>query len=108
MVATSLADSAAAFEKQAGNLGLDNEWIQGLKGLGIFACGQPGSAVSEADVRALLGQAVPAKGITVRDVVTMKGLIFEAQTSMIALTKAQADPAADPSSRKMPAASTPG
>ena len=35
MAATSLADSTAAFEKQASNLGLEDEWIQGLKRLGI-------------------------------------------------------------------------
>jgi len=101
MAATSLADSTAAFEKQASNLGLEDEWIQGLKRLGIknlgglaFACGQPGSPVPEADVRALLDQAVSGKAITVGDVVVMKGL----------LSRAQADPAADPSTRKMPTA----
>ena len=111
MAATSLADSTAAFEKQASNLGLEDEWIQGLKRLGIknlgglaFACGQPGSPVPEADVRALLDQAVSGKAITVGDVVVMKRLIFEAQTSMVALSRAHADPAADPSTRKMPTA----
>ncbi|CAL1143635.1 unnamed protein product, partial [Cladocopium goreaui] len=111
MAATSLADSTAAFEKQASNLGLEDEWIQGLKRLGIknlgglaFACGQPGSPVPEADVRALLDQAVSGKAITVGGVVVMKRLIFEAQTSMVALSRAHADPAADPSGRKMPTA----
>ena len=111
MAATSLADSTAAFEKQASNLGLEDEWIQGLKRLGIknlgglaFACGQPGSPVPEADVRALLDQAVNGKAVTVGDVVVMKRLIFEAQTSMVALSRAHADPAADPSTRKMPTA----
>eukprot|EP00435_Cladocopium_sp_Y103_P013145 s610_g3.t1 len=111
MAATSLADSTAAFQKQASNLGLDDEWIQGLKRMGIknlggmaFACGQPGAPVAENDVRTLLGQAVPSKAITVGDVVIMKRLIFESQTSMVALSRAQADPAADPSTRKMPTA----
>eukprot|EP00435_Cladocopium_sp_Y103_P066809 s447_g29.t1 len=83
MAATSLADSTAAFEKQAANLGLDDDWIQGLKRMGIknlggmaFACGQPGTPVAEAD----------------------------AQTSMVALSRAQADPSADPSLCKMPTA----
>eukprot|EP00435_Cladocopium_sp_Y103_P036948 s2957_g9.t1 len=82
-----------------------------LRGLGIknlgglaFACGQPGSPVAEAEVRTLLDQAVRGKVITVGDVVVMKRLIFEAQTSIVALSRAQADPAADPSMRKMPAA----
>eukprot|EP00435_Cladocopium_sp_Y103_P047544 s3100_g14.t1 len=111
MAATSLADSTAAFEKQAANLGLDDDSIQGLKRMGIknlggmaFACGQPGTPVAEADVRTLLNQAVPLKAITVGDVVIMKRLIFEAQTSMVALSRAQADPSADPSLRKMPTA----
>ena len=101
MAATSLADSTAAFEKQASNLGLEDEWIQGLKRLGIKNLGGP---VPEADVRALLDQAVSGKAITVGDVVVMKRLIFEAQTSMVALSRAHADPAADPSTRKMPTA----
>eukprot|EP00435_Cladocopium_sp_Y103_P036109 s326_g9.t1 len=57
---------------EASNLGLDDEWVQGLKGLGVkslggsaFACGQPGSPVAEPDVRALLDQAVRGKDITV-------------------------------------------
>eukprot|EP00435_Cladocopium_sp_Y103_P037752 s2763_g10.t1 len=121
MASTSLSDSAAAFEKQASHLGLQSEWITGLKRLGInnlgrlaFSCGQPGSAVPEADVRALLQQAadvrallqqaVPLRPVTVGDVVVMKRLIFEAQTSVVALSRLQADPTADPSSRKMPAA----
>lgn len=53
--------TAAAFEKQASHLGLQSEWVTGLKRLGItnlgrlaFSCGQPGTAVPEAEVRALL------------------------------------------------------
>eukprot|EP00435_Cladocopium_sp_Y103_P052871 s482_g16.t1 len=111
MAATSLSDSEAAFEKQATHLGLQSEWITGLKRLGInnlgrlaFSCGQPGAPVPEADVRALLQQAVPARPMTVGDVVVMKRLIFEAQTSVVALSRLQADPTADRSARKMPAA----
>ena len=111
MAATSLADSNAALEKQASNLGLDPVIITGLKRLGVnnygrlaFACGQPGAPVVDNDVRQLLQDAAPGRATTVGDIVVMKRLIFEAQTSMVALSQAQADPSGDPSTRKMPAA----
>eukprot|EP00438_Fugacium_kawagutii_P026526 Skav209485 [mRNA] locus=scaffold1892:145566:159359:+ [translate_table: standard] len=109
MAATALTESAAAFEKQAAALGLDAEWLAGLKAQQIttfgrlaFSCGQPGTAVADADVRTLLQSAAPAKAITVGDMAIMKRLIFEAQTAVIALARASADPNADPSARKMP------
>ena len=42
--------------------------------------------------------------VTVGDLATMRRLIFEAQTSLIAQSRAQADPAADPSAHKLPPA----
>ena len=111
MASTSLADSAAAFEKQAAHLGLLPEYVRGLKRDGItnlgrlaFSCGQPGSPLADQEVKDLLQRAAPLRAVTVGDIVVAKRLIFEAQTSMVALTRAQADPVADPSLRKMPAA----
>eukprot|EP00438_Fugacium_kawagutii_P013098 Skav213399 [mRNA] locus=scaffold797:570558:571853:- [translate_table: standard] len=92
MAAAALTESAAAFEKQAAALGLDAEWLAGLKAQQIttfgrlaFSCGQPGTAVADADVRTLLQNAAPAKAITVGDMAIMKRLIFEAQTAELKL-----------------------
>ena len=111
MAATSLTESAAAFDKQAANLGLHEDWLRGLKRMGLstlgrmaFAAGQPGSPVTDEDVRNLLNQAVGGRPVTVGDLAVMKRLIFEAQTAVVALARAQADPAADPGARKMPQA----
>ena len=72
MASTSIADGAAAFEIRAANLGLHNDFIVGLKRDGItnlgrlgFSCGQPGTAVAEQELRALLRRCA----ITVGDLV---------------------------------------
>ena len=111
MASTSVADSAAAFRKQASNLGLRQEWLEGLAASGVsnlgrlaFACGQPGTPTADGDVNALLTSTNVARVITVGDIAIMKRLIFEAQTSVISLVRTQADPNADPSIRKLPAA----
>ena len=111
MASTTLTESEAAFRKQAANLGLHQDWITGLVDVGVsnlgrlaFACGQPGSPTADADVTTLLTNTGVLRGITVGDIAIMKRLIFEAQTSVISLVRAQADPNADPSVRKLPAA----
>ena len=109
--ATNLTESTAAFEKQAANLGLEDGWIQALKNAGVttlgrlaFSCGQPGTPVTEQDVRNLMTASDPGGRITVGDLATMRRLIFEAQTAVVALARSQADPNADPTLRKMPPA----
>eukprot|EP00435_Cladocopium_sp_Y103_P017156 s916_g4.t1 len=111
MAATNLTDSVAALDRQAAQLGLHNEYVTGLKAAGLntlgklaFACGQPGTPATEANIRTLLQDAAPSRAITVGDLATMRRLIFEAQTSVIAQSRALADPAADPSTHKLPQA----
>lgn len=60
--------------------------------------------MTDAEVRTLLQSFDANRPVTVGDLAIMKRLIFEAQTAVIALAKASADPNADPSARKMPAA----
>ena len=88
MASTSLTDSEAAFRKQSGNLGLHQDWIDGVSNLGRL--GQPGAPTQDGDVANLL----TSTGV----------MIFEAQTSVISLVRSQADPNSDPSVRKLPAA----
>ena len=109
--ATNLTESTAAFEKQAANLGLEAGWTQALKNAGVttlgrlaFSCGQPGTPVTEQDVRNLMTASDPGGVISVGDLATMRRLVFEAQTAVVALARSQADPNADPTLRKMPPA----
>ena len=111
MASTSLTDSEAAFRKQSGNLGLHQDWIDGLIAVGVsnlgrlaFACGQPGAPTQDVDVTNLLTSTGVVRVISVGDIAIMKRLIFEAQTSVISLVRSQADPNSDPSVRKLPAA----
>ena len=76
MASTSLADSAAAIEKQAAHLGLLPDYIRGLKRDGItnlgrlaFSCGQPGSPLADQEVKDLLQRAAPLRAVTVGDIV---------------------------------------
>ena len=111
MASTSLTESEAAFKKQAAHLGLSDEWIQGLVGINVnnmgklaFACSQPGQPATDADVTQLLTNTGVVRLVTVGDIAILKRLIFEAQTAVISLVRSQADPNADPSARKLPAA----
>ena len=52
----------------------------------------------------LLQDAAPGRATIVGDIVVMKRLIFEVQTSMVALSRAQADPSEDPNTAEIPAA----
>eukprot|EP00435_Cladocopium_sp_Y103_P058609 s1613_g20.t1 len=111
MAATNLTDSVAALDRQAAQLGLHLDFVNGLKRDGLntlgklaFSCGQPGSAATEANIRAILTTAAPTRAITVGDLATMRRLIFEAQTSVIAQSRALADPSADPMTHKLPQA----
>ena len=92
MASTSLTDSEAAFRKQSGNLGLHQDWIDGLIAVGVsnlgrlaFACGQPGAPTQDVDVTNLLTSTGVVRVISVGDIAIMKRLIFEAQTSVISL-----------------------
>lgn len=111
MASVSLADSEASFKRQAGHGGLDKEWIEGLINIGVntlgrlaFTIGQPGQPVDDQPVKDLLTSTHVARVITVGDIAVVKRLIFEAQTTVIAIIKSQSDPNADPSQRKLPAA----
>lgn len=116
MAATVLTENEAAFAKQAANLGercvaerCMAARASRLRGMRVNTSGRLAptwttSGRAEDDVRGLLGNAVPARAITVGDIAVMKRLSFEAQTAMIALARSQADPNADPSLRKMPVA----
>ena len=111
MASVSLADSEASFKRQAGHVGLDEEWIEGLINIGVntlgrlaFTVGQPGQPVDDQPVKDLLTSTHVARAITVGDIAVVKRLIFEAQTTVIAIIKSQSDPNADPSQRKLPAA----
>lgn len=106
-----LTDSSAAFERQAVQLALHEEFLAGLKAAGVntlgrlaFACGQPGAAAAEAAIRQLLTDSAPTRVISVGDVAIMRRLVFEAQASVIAQSRALADPTADPTQNKLPAA----
>ena len=61
MASVSLADSEASFKRQAGHVGLDEEWIEGLINIGVntlgrlaFTVGQPGQPVDDQPVKDLL------------------------------------------------------
>ena len=108
-----LTDSSAAFERQAVQLGLHEECLAELKAAGVntlgrlaFACGQPGAAAAEAAIRQLLTDSAPTRVMSVGDVAIMRRLVFEAQTSVIAQSRALADPTADPTQNKIPACRT--
>eukprot|EP00434_Breviolum_minutum_P034375 symbB.v1.2.030424.t1/scaffold3428.1/size56978/3 len=101
----------ATFRKQSGNLGLHQDWIDGLIAVGVsnlgrrvFACGQPGAPTQDVDVTNLLTSTGVVRVISVGDIAIMKRLIFQAQTSVICLVRSQADPNSDPSVWKLPAA----
>ena len=75
MASTSLTDSEAAFRKQSGNLGLHQDWIDGLIAVGVsnlgrlaFACGQPGAPTQDADVTNLLTSTGVVRVISVGDI----------------------------------------
>ena len=111
MASVSLADSEASFRRQASHVGLDEEWINGLVDIGVntlgrlaFTVGQPGQPVEDQAVKDLLTSTHAARVITVGDIAVVKRLIFEAQTTVIAIIKSQSDPNNDPSLRKLPAA----
>ena len=111
MASVSLADSEASFRRQASHVGLDGDWIDGLVDIGVntlgrlaFTVGQPGQPVEDQAVKDLLTSTRTARIITVGDIAVVKRLIFEAQTTVIAIIKSQSDPNNDPSLRKLPAA----
>ena len=111
MASTSLTDSEAAFRKQAAHLGLAQDWIDGLVAINVnnlgklaFACSQPGQPATDAEVQQLLNNTGAVRMVTVGDIAILKRMIFEAQTAVISLVRAQSDPNSDPSARKLPAA----
>eukprot|EP00435_Cladocopium_sp_Y103_P075107 s178_g54.t1 len=111
MAAMNLTDSAAAFERHAKQLGLHDEYLDGLKTAGVttlprlaVSCGQQGAPATEANIRQMLPDSAPSRAITVGDVAVMRRLVFEAQTSVVAQPSALADPAADPTQNKLPQA----
>ena len=111
MAAASLAESEATFEQNAKRVGLHDDWVAGLKTIGIntlgklaFAVSQPGQPTPDNLVTTLLQDTHVVRVVSVGDVAVMKRLIFEAQTTVIALIRTQSDPNNDPTQRKIPAA----
>lgn len=110
MASVSLADSEASFRRQASHVGLDGDWIDGLVDIGVntlgrlaFTVGQPGQPVEDQAVKDLLTSTHAARSSR-WEIAVVKRLIFEAQTTVIAIIKSQSDPNNDPSLRKLPAA----
>ena len=108
---TSAQDSVANFRRQAALVCLDNKWIDGLIAHGMdtlgrlaFAVTSPGVPADDAGVTNLLNAALPAEAVNIADLMTLKRMIFEAQTALIGSIRAQADPASDPLLRKLPPA----
>ena len=65
VAATSVADSRAAFPRQAAALGLGEDFIDGLRDINVdttrrlaFACSQPGTPATNDAVRQLIDNAV--------------------------------------------------
>ena len=111
MAASSLAESEATFDQHAKRVGLHDDWIAGLKAIGVnnfgklaFAVSQPGQPTPDNVVTQLLNDTGVGRVIAVGDVAVLKRLIFEAQTTVIALIRTQSDPNNDPTQRKIPAA----
>ena len=111
MAASSLAESEATFDQHAKRVGLHDDWIAGLKAIGVnnlgklaFAVSQPGQPTPDNLVTQLLNDTGVGRVIAVGDVAVLKRLIFEAQTTVIALIRTQSDPNNDPTQRKIPAA----
>ena len=111
MAAASLAESEATFEQNAKRVGLHDDWVAGLKTIGVntlgklaFAVSQPGQPTPDNLVTTLLQDTHVVRVVSVGDVAVMKRLIFEAQTTVIALIRTQSDPNNDPTQRKIPAA----
>ena len=50
-----------------------------------------------------VGRVVAGRVLTIGEIAVLKRLVFESQTSLVAQLRADNDPAADPSSRKLPA-----
>ena len=111
MAAASLAESEATFEQHAKRVGLHDEWVAGLKAIGVntlgklaFSVSQPGQPTPDNLVTTSLQDTQVQRVVSVGDVAVMKRLIFEAQTTAIALIRTQSDPNNDPTQRKIPAA----
>ena len=108
--ATSAADSVAAFKKRAVALGVTADLITAFETAGIatlgalaFAIVPPGTAASDANVKDFVRGLLPGRSLTLQEVVGLKRLVFESHTILVVQLKAEHDPTADPSSRKLPA-----
>lgn len=69
-----------------------------------FAVMSPGQPATDEQVTDPLNNALPRDVVTVAEITVMKRLIFESQTALVGSIRAQADPSADPMTRRLPLA----
>ena len=81
---TSAADSVAAFKKRAAALGVADDLITAFDTAGVatlgslaFAVVPPGTAASDTNVKEFVRGLLPARALTLQEVVGLKRLVFE-------------------------------
>ena len=109
MASISIVDSDATFRRQAERLGFDQDIIDSLAAVGVtslghlaFAVVPPGGNASDDQIQAFFDSALPGRVLTIGEMSAFKRFIFESQTALVSHWKANTDPAADASARKLP------
>lgn len=109
MAAVSITDSTATFKRQALRLGLPEDLVSALIDNGVstlggiaFAVVPPGTGATDDQIKEFAQSIAPLIELSIGEVAAVKRFIFEAQTALIGQLRAEADPCADPASRKLP------
>ena len=92
---TSAADSVAAFKKRAAALGVADDIVTAFDTAGVatlgsraFAVVPPGTAATDANVKDFVRGLLPARALTLQEVVGLKRLVFESHTILVVQLKA--------------------
>ena len=109
MAAVALTESGATFAKRCKELEIKDDLVQamaaqGVKTLGSFAFAvvAPGKTAEDTDVQTFVDKLISGRRCNLGETAALKRLVFESHTSLVAQLRADADPAADPSTRKLP------
>ena len=111
MAAANLSDSSHIFERRLQTLGFPDDFKKAFKDSGLsnlgsfaFAVAPPGQAATDDKVNEFVARVMPAgRRATLGEASLIKRLCFESHTVLVSQIRADNDPSADPSARKMPA-----
>ena len=104
-----LTEPGATFTGRCKELDIKDDLVQamatqGVKTLGSFAFAvvAPGKTAEGADVQAFVDKLISGRRCNLGELAALNRLVLESHTSLVAQLRADADPAAEPSTRKLP------